>query len=192
MGGLGILLLCKKEIRMKPKTAAAHMIISGASLPCRPDPLCVSCENKRHCGCFIPPNETKPGAPHEPEDWAKFTHAQIPSNTVTRTHIGGFYTYVVHTHTHTVASLESLSPLCHLLLWPPFVCPRSTPSPPLLLFPHHSASLISTHPPLSPPVLLLHSSPQSAPEWPCHVGSRGKQIAPAHPPASVSPSYLPR
>ena len=73
MRGLSILRLCKKEIRMKPKTAAAHMIISGASLPCRPDPLCVCCENNRHCGCFIPP--TRPNLePHRSEGSGQSSH----------------------------------------------------------------------------------------------------------------------
>lgn len=35
------------------------MIISGASLPCRPDPLCVCCENNLHCGCFVPPSRPR-------------------------------------------------------------------------------------------------------------------------------------
>lgn len=49
---------------MKPKTAAAHMIISGARLPCLPDPVCVCCENNRHCEYFIPITSRQTLVPH--------------------------------------------------------------------------------------------------------------------------------
>ncbi len=196
MRGLSILGLCKKEISMKPKTAAAHMIISGASLPCRPDPLCVCCENNRHCGCFVPPTRRNL-EPHRSEwERAKFTHAQTLNYTHThiRTHAYAYThgvwtcsklsTYASRVHclalscgkilisARTAARLSlsahclsplltPLSVLCplHLLLFCSLVIspPSSPPSP--------------SSPALSPPILPLHLSPQSAPELPCYVGS---------------------
>lgn len=55
MGGLVPLVLCKTEIRTKPKTAASHTITSATSLPWQPEPRCVCCDSNQHC-LYPPPS----------------------------------------------------------------------------------------------------------------------------------------
>lgn len=130
---------------MKPKTAATHMIISGASLPCWPDPLCVCCENNRHCGCFVPPIRRNL-EPHRSEgsgQSSQCTNPKLHTHACTwSSAMPGFYTYMYTLTEYTVTlravkihdsmnSSTSLS-LCTVSVFSadPSLCPLSTPSPP--------------------------------------------------------------
>lgn len=143
---------------------------------------------------FYPTHQAKPGAPQKRGDWAKFTHAQILYYTHTRIHMEceharssampEFYAYV-RTHTEYTVMLRAVKIL--ISAWTaarlsrqclsPLLTPLSVLCPLRLLLllcsvvisPPSSPPFLSS-PTLSPPILLLHLSPQSAPEWPCYVG----------------------
>lgn len=122
MRGLDLLCHCKKEIRMKPKTAAAHMIISGASLPIPVwSSVCVLWKQSA-LWVFCPTHQAKPGAPQKRWEWGKFTRPQILSRTLTRTHANA-YTYRVCTcsqlsnagpnSSYTCAHIQSMYTVMH-------------------------------------------------------------------------------
>lgn len=147
---------------MKPRKAAAHMIISGASLFAeQPDVLCLCV-----CVCARWNRSTE----RKIEVW-KFPHAQILNHKNTLTHVQCdhyqwcldfmniyVHTYKVHFKIWISACQHFLCPLDHLLFFCSLTC--SPPSSPPAL----SSST------LSPLILLLHLSPHSTPEWPCYMG----------------------
>lgn len=170
---------------MKPQTVAAHMIISGASFLCRPDPVWVCCENNRYCGYFIR-TSSRNLVPHRRKgEWGK-VHTLVENLNCPYTSILGVWTwsklsndwilhirvntYGLHCHPVSCGYLGKCMKSSILSSVDPSLCPLLAPSlPPPLAAPH-------LHPfcPL-PLYLLLYCSfalsPRSAPEWPCHVGS---------------------
>lgn len=113
---------------MKPRKAAAHMIISGASLFAeQPDVLCLCV-----CVCARWNRSTE----RKIEVW-KFPHAQILNHKNTLTHVQCDHSQLVSiSFVHSITSsffvpspvhLPHLHPLCPLLLYLPLFCSSTCP-----------------------------------------------------------------